>query len=81
MTRKNCPTCVGRKYVYLIGKTGFTIVDNGGRKVKCPHCDGTGKIESVANTETEKVIEKDIQDARTDEIPAVKRKGRPKKSQ
>lgn len=80
MTRKNCPTCIGRKCVYLIGKSGFTIVDNGGRKVKCPQCDGTGKIESVDNTKTESVIEKDIQDARAEEIPAVKRKGRPKKS-
>ena len=37
-----CPRCQGRGDVYQVG-SAYSMVDTGGKKVKCPLCVGSGK--------------------------------------
>ena len=37
-----CETCLGRKNLYQINRF-YSLIDTGGKLIKCPACSGTGK--------------------------------------
>jgi hypothetical protein len=43
--RKKCFRCSGQKFVYRIGKNGYSLMDMGGEKLDCPSCKATGWID------------------------------------
>lgn len=48
---RRCYACSGKKFVFLLGGNSFTQADLGGRKIKCPGCNGEGRVENITQNE------------------------------
>jgi hypothetical protein len=42
-----CPRCFGRKQVYKVN-AGYSLENTGGVVVKCPFCQGEGKVKPLS---------------------------------
>lgn len=57
---KRCIRCAGKCDVYKVGG-GYTQVDMGGKKVKCPLCLGTGSVDLSKKKTRRKPVKKIIE--------------------